>query len=112
MASFALTFVKTDGLFGHLLLYRTEEGWLADNVQGIHPTLYKLLSNMSHFVNMIDSPGLVPDESKSNSQRSFKTFLIEKHEFLGILFYRVRSSSAALFFILLISLKVNESLMC
>ena len=89
MLSFALSFVKVDGLFGHLLLCRTEEGWLADNVQGVHPTLYRLLANMAHFVNLIDSPGLVPNESKSGSQRDFKTFLIEKHEFLGILFYRV-----------------------
>lgn len=95
--SFALSFVKLDGDFSHLLIYHNDEGWETENVEGRYATLYELLQHMQHFVNLVDSPQLVPDEHQSNAQRKFTTFLIEKHEFLGILFYRHSFSGLRLF---------------
>jgi hypothetical protein len=95
--SFALSFVKLDGDFSHLLIYHKDEGWETENVQGTYSTLYELLQHMQHFVNLVDSPQLVPDEHHSNAQRKFVTFLVEKHEFLGILFYRHSFSGLRLF---------------
>jgi hypothetical protein len=96
-SSFALSFVKLDGDFSHLLIYHKDEGWETENVQGTYSTLYELLQHMQHFVNLVDSPQLVPDEHHSNAQRKFITFLVEKHEFLGILFYRHSFSGLRLF---------------
>jgi hypothetical protein len=95
--SFALSFVKLDGDFSHLLIYHKDEGWETENVEGTFATLYELLQHMQHFVNLVDSPQLVPDEHQSNAQRKFVTFLVEKHEFLGILFYRHSFSGLRLF---------------
>jgi hypothetical protein len=60
---FALSYVKLDGSYAHLLVYHTDNGWIADEIDGVHSTLYSLLNQMSHFINLADSAAIVPEES-------------------------------------------------